>query len=144
MPWVNNVTTSTLVWQGQQYTYSENSPETTAQYGMETAFSLFNFNIESYMYYKKLDWLLGIIGGAMLLFYIILWIPCTYINRTLHQMNNVNQLLLINHSTEGEPLTESNVTAANVSNWYWLSNPILDNLVSNCKTASKLVFAADQ
>ena len=46
------------------------------------------FSVTSYRYYKKLDWLLGIIGGAMLLFYIILWVPCNYIAKTVHQITN--------------------------------------------------------
>jgi len=58
----------------------------------------------------------------MLLFYIILWVPCNFINKTIHQMNNVNQLLLINHANEEEPITEDKVTAANVTTAYWFSN----------------------
>lgn len=68
-------------------------------YGIEVNFSLDQYSVMSYRYYKKLDWLLGIIGGAMLLFYIFLWVPCNFISKTIHQMNNVNQLLLINHAT---------------------------------------------
>jgi len=52
--------------------------------------------IVAYRYYKKLDWLIGIIGGAMLLFYIILWIPCNFINKNLHKIRNTEELLLIN------------------------------------------------
>lgn len=37
-------------------------------------------------------------------------------------MNNVNQLLLINHANEEEPITEDKVTAANVTTAYWFSN----------------------
>ena len=57
--------------------------------GIEVNFSLHKFNIMAHRYYRKLDWLLGIIGGAMLLFYIILWVPCVYINKTLHLIRNV-------------------------------------------------------
>lgn len=98
----------------------------------------------SYRYYKKLDWLLGIIGGAMLLFYIILWVPCNFIARTIHQMNNVSQLLLINHAEEGEPITEVKVTAANVSNSYWISNFITNKCFKGVESADNLVKAGER
>ncbi len=77
----------------------------------------------------------------MLLFYIILWVPCNFINKTIHQINNVNQLLLINHAQEHEPITESKVTAANVSNAYWFSSYFTKKLFSSVESADKLVLA---
>jgi hypothetical protein len=98
MPWANNITSNTLVWLGQQRTTSVLDTQDAAAYGAEVDFQVDKYNIISYRYYKKLDWLFGIIGGAMLLFYIILWVPCNYISRTTHQIQNVNQLLLIDHT----------------------------------------------
>jgi hypothetical protein len=100
MPWLNNLTKSSLIWLGQSYTLGQVSIEGSSSFGIEVDFSFNQYSVMSYRYYKKLDWLLGIIGGAMLLFYIILWIPCNFIARNLHQMNNVSQLLLINHADE--------------------------------------------
>lgn len=77
----------------------------------------------------------------MLLFYIILWIPCTYINKQIHQMRNVNQLLLLNHAKDEEPITEDKLSAANVSYWYFLSNPVIDYFSSSAKNANNLVKA---
>ena len=76
------------------------------------------YNIQAYRYYKKLDWLLGIIGGAMLLFYILLWIPCSYINRNRHRVDNVSHFLMMNHAKEEEPITEEKVGPAVVSGWF--------------------------
>jgi len=82
----------------------------------------------SYRYYKKLDWLLGIIGGAMLLFYIILWVPCNYINKTLHIIRNTESLLLVRYGKEEENILACELAAAKVSNFYWFSNPIFNYL----------------
>lgn len=101
MPWLNNITRNTLTWLGKSKTVSVFDPINAASQGIEVYFSLDNYNIVSYRYYKKLDWLFGIIGGAMLLFYLILWVPCNYIARTLHQINNVRQLLLISIAEDG-------------------------------------------
>jgi hypothetical protein len=39
---------------------------------------------------------MGIIGGAMLLFYLLLWVPFNYINKTIHQIRNTENLMLLN------------------------------------------------
>ncbi len=48
----------------------------------------------SYRYYKKLDFLLGMIGGAVVLLYLLFWIPFSYINRTLQKIRNAEELLM--------------------------------------------------
>jgi hypothetical protein len=143
MPWINNVTQNNLIWLGEVNTIYYLDPGTAAINGIQVDFSLMNYSVVSYRYYKKLDWLLGIIGGAMLLFYIILWVPCNFVNGTLHRMRNANQLLLLNHSKEEEPWHESNFTAANVSNWYWLSNWLTNCLSTKLKQAHNLVQTAE-
>ena len=101
MPWVNNITKNGLIWLGSSIKLYQDPVEVSASWGIEVDFSLYKYGIDSFRYYKKLDWLLGIIGGAMLLFYIILWVPCNYINRNLHKINNVPQLLVFNVAPEG-------------------------------------------
>ena len=93
MPWLDEVIEGGLVWLGRSMTGQQTDSQSVGN-GIEINFSLHKYNIEAYVYYRKLDWLLGIIGGAMLLFYIILWIPCTYINRNLHIVRNVSFFLL--------------------------------------------------
>ena len=141
MPWLNNITEKGPVWLGRSQTLYQFSPTQSALNGLEIDWSFDKYHIASYRYYKKLDWLLGIIGGAMLLFYIILWVPCNYISRTKHKKDNVNHFLLINHAGEDHRISESSVTAANVSGWYYLSNPIMNSISSEARSASKLVMA---
>lgn len=78
----------------------------------------------------------------MLLFYIILWVPCNYIAKTMHQISNAEKVLLLNHSND-EPLTEEHLFPAYVSKWFWLSNPVLDCCFPPTRNASKMVAAAE-
>ena len=48
----------------------------------------------SYRYYKKLDFLLGMIGGAVFLIFLFFWVPYSYVNRTLQKMKNAEELFL--------------------------------------------------
>jgi hypothetical protein len=66
-----------------------------AKNGVEVGFAPSDSNINSFRYYKKIDLMIGYIGGAMLLFYLILWVPFNYINKTIHQIRNTRSLLLI-------------------------------------------------
>lgn len=143
MPWLNNVTETTLIWLGKSQTFQINNPLDAASEGVKVYFTLNRYNLVSYRYYKKLDWLLGIIGGAMLLFYIILWVPCSYIARTAHEIDATHQLLLRSTNSSDEPATEADLIPATVSKWYWISNFITDKLFSEAKKAGKLVKAAE-
>ena len=105
MPWVDFTTASGLVWLGQSMLVSQQKGGQAVTNGIEVNFSLNKYNVIAYRYYRKLDWLLGVIGGAMLLFYIILWLPCSYLNRTLHITRNVPYFLLNNLAKEGQPIT---------------------------------------
>lgn len=51
------------------------------------------YQLRTFRYYKKIDFLAGVVGGAMLLFYLILWVPFNYINKTVHQIRNTQQFL---------------------------------------------------
>lgn len=48
----------------------------------------------SFRYYKKLDFVLGMIGGAVSLIYLFFWIVFSNVNRTLQKMKNAEELLL--------------------------------------------------
>lgn len=96
MPWLNYQTKSHLIWLGQIYNYYLLSDDTAAKNGVELDVTYYTYQIRSFRYYKKVDFLAGIIGGAILLFYIIFWVPFNYINKTIHQIRNTRQLLLFN------------------------------------------------
>lgn len=96
MPWRNMKNASNMVWLGEIYNYYLLDPESAARYGVIVTMSEHLYQIRAFRYYKKVDFLLGVVGGAMLLFYLILWVPCNYINKTVHQITNTENLLL-NH-----------------------------------------------
>jgi hypothetical protein len=88
MPWNNFQTQSNLVWLGQIYNAVLLTLEDSGRYGASVYISEYIYQIRTFRYYKKVDFLVGVIGGAMLLYYLILWVPFNYINKTLHQMRN--------------------------------------------------------
>lgn len=53
-------------------------------------------------YYKKIDWLLGVIGGGMFLFYLMFWAVFNYVNRSLLKIELANKLILKNITTEND------------------------------------------
>ena len=87
---------------------------------------------------------MGIIGGAMLLFYLILWVPFNYINRTIHQMRNTEKFLLVNKAKDDEPVLAEDLFLAKVPWYYWISNPILDSSFPKLKEASELVMEGER
>jgi hypothetical protein len=88
MPWLNNQKKSHLIWLGQMYNYYLLNDDTAAKNGVYLEFTYYLYQIRTFRYYKKIDLLAGVIGGAMLLFYILLWVPFNYINKTIHQIRN--------------------------------------------------------
>jgi len=61
----------------------------------------------------------------MLLFYVMLWIPFHYINKTLHRIRNAEALVLINMGKDDEPLTEMELTGVKISYWFYVRNSLL-------------------
>jgi len=53
--------------------------------GIRNGFIASRFQNQVFRHYKKIDWLLGIIGGTMFLFFIILYLPLYYINQWLKE-----------------------------------------------------------
>jgi hypothetical protein len=94
MPWKNNKDTSNLVWMGNLVNDYNLDPLEAAAYGIDIFLTQSQYQLRAFRYYKKVDFLLGVVGGAMLLFYLILWVPFNYINKTVHQVRNTQQLLL--------------------------------------------------
>lgn len=95
MPWKNIKNVSNLVWMGEMYNALLLDPITAARYGVVVSISNYLYQLRTFRYYKKVDFLMGVVGGAMLLFYLILWVPFNYINKTLHQIKNTENLLLV-------------------------------------------------
>lgn len=53
-----------------------------------------NYQYQIFRYYKKEDWLIGVIGGSAFLIYLALWVICHPINQALFRMNAAEELLL--------------------------------------------------
>ena len=144
MPWRNSQNHSNIIWLGQLYNQGLLTPEDAAREGVYTYFTQESYQIRSFRYYKKIDFLVGIIGGAMLLFYLILWVPFNYINRTIHQMRNTEKFLLLNKAKDDEPVLAEDLFLAKVPWYYWISNPILDSFFPKLKEASELVMEGER
>jgi len=86
MPWWNKKVISSLAWFGVVKGIPKNST-TVVSPVPKVDVTTINFQDKIYRYYKKIDWLLGIIGGGMFLFFLVLWIPCNFINQSLQHMN---------------------------------------------------------
>jgi hypothetical protein len=96
MPWKNMREVSNLVWMGELYNMYLLDLQDAGRYGVTLSISEYRYQIRTFRYYKKVDFLMGIIGGAMLLFYLLLWVPFNYINKTIHQIRNTENLMLLN------------------------------------------------
>jgi hypothetical protein len=86
-PNFNNKTVTNFVWNGNPKGFARNASAVLSN-SIRIDYIASTYNTLQYRYYKKIDWLLGIIGGGIFLFYFIAWIPCTYINRTFQKMSN--------------------------------------------------------
>lgn len=98
MPWKNNKQTSYLVWLGDLIHDYALDPLEAGRYGIDVFLTQGQYQLRTFRYYKKVDFLMGVVGGAMLLFYLILWVPFNYINKTVHQIRNTHQFLLEHRS----------------------------------------------
>lgn len=100
MPWKNYKDVTNLVWTGDLINDYVLGQYDAARYGVEIMLTPGSKQLRAFRYYKKLDFLVGIVGGAMLLFYLMLWVPFNYINKTVHQIRNTLQLILVNKGRE--------------------------------------------
>lgn len=87
MPWWNNNTYTHLFWTG-----TSEGLDVQQQVIFTVGIFIDYFTDDefrySYRYYKKLDFLIGTIGGAIFLIFLMFWLPFSYINRTLQKMRN--------------------------------------------------------
>lgn len=94
MPWRNMKYSSNLGFFGQQKAVPR-----TAGLFIYTPFPQIdtiasNYQYQIFRYYKKEDWLLGVIGGSAFLIYLALWVVCHPINQALFRMYAAEELLL--------------------------------------------------
>jgi len=79
MPWYNNQTYTFMAWDGI----------TSGQYFQQdwiTSLGIGTFLLHYpkteivFRYYRKLDWMIGMLGGGIFILFLLFWIPCNYIN----------------------------------------------------------------
>ena len=47
-----------------------------------------------YRYYRKIDWLIGILGGGGILLFLIFWSCCYWVNRTYQKIDTAKALFV--------------------------------------------------
>lgn len=80
LPWFNYKQRTGPAWYGTMLGAPKISSSTTLL-GVRNGFVASRYQNQVFRYYKKVDWLLGIIGGAMFLFFIVLYLPFYYLNQ---------------------------------------------------------------
>ncbi len=99
LPWNNFRKLSAPAWFGSTSSVPKNV--TATQSGVRVGISASRFQNQVYRYYKKADWLLGIIGGAMFLFYMVLYVPLHFFNSCQKRRRAAAELLIWhNHESE--------------------------------------------
>jgi hypothetical protein len=61
-----------------------------------------NYQNMVFRYYKKEDWMLGVVGGGIFLIHFMLWTICHTFNRGLSQVNAAEELLIEENETKSE------------------------------------------
>lgn len=98
MPWFNNVTYLYATWQGltigRQLTGDQ-----IATSGVGTFMTVDTIQNIVFREYKKLDWLLGMLGGGIFLLFLILWVPCNFISTIKEKVENCQSIVLIENTS---------------------------------------------
>lgn len=110
---------SVISWSGNYQGTKAQSLEGASTSGVQSAFTVTNGMQVAVRFYNKLDWLLGIIGGGMFLFFIIFWAVFNYFNRSWTRLNLANQLLL-QKITEDNPQSEEDLIPVAIPSHYML------------------------
>lgn len=94
LPWRNYRNVTNLAWLGET-TFAYQSDATAAISSGYTNYITFRNKKEiNLRYYKKLDWLIGIIGGGCFLLFLIFWAVFHHVNRAFLKMELARALLL--------------------------------------------------
>lgn len=100
MPWWNNKNVTTMNWNGDFAGLAATTFNQVGLNGFKDSFKIVDKVQYAVRFYKKLDWLLGIIGGGCFLFYLIFRFIFGYYNRYMAIVDLANSILLIKTSEE--------------------------------------------
>jgi hypothetical protein len=81
MPWWNNNTVQGPYWMGN-VDGKDLTEVGTSSIGFYIDYYTFQQLTIAFRYYKKMDFLLGMIGGTIFLLFLIFWVPINFLNRT--------------------------------------------------------------
>ena len=112
-PWRNNRNVSTLSWNGEQIFVAS----TNTLFGIKFDDS----HVVAVRYYKKLDWLIGIIGGGMFFVFIVFWSIFNPINRWLQRIELPSKFFL-RQSTIEYPQSDQDLSPLKVSPLFLIRN----------------------
>lgn len=98
MPWMNKQNVTTMNWNGDFEGKAALNFNQVGLNGFKDSFKIVDKVQYAVRYYKKLDWLLGIIGGGCFLFYLIFRFAFKYYNRYMTMIDLANSILLVKTS----------------------------------------------
>lgn len=99
MPWYNNITKIIPVWEG--LSDGRALDESNAQIQGTATFIATQISQRIiFREYKKLDWLLGMLGGGIFLLYLIFWVPLNFISTLKQKLQSCYSTTLVRNDME--------------------------------------------
>lgn len=123
MPWRNNRNITLMSYSGNIVGLTALNTEIAATSGAQQTLRMSNSLEVAVRYYKKLDWLLGVIGGGMFILFAIFWVVFSYYSRQIAQFELAQQLLL-QKITNDNPRSEEDLIPIKIP-WYYMLRRLL-------------------
>jgi hypothetical protein len=123
MPWRNNRNITLMSYSGNLKGVTALNTQTAATSGTQQTLRVANSLEVAVRFYKKLDWLLGVIGGGMFLLFAIFWVVFSYYSRHAAQFELAQQLLL-QKITNDYPRSEEDLIPVKIP-WNYMLRRIL-------------------
>ena len=79
LPWRNARGRKSMIWYGLREGMAQERDSYTDDIDWRLVAS--RYRTELYRYYRKIDWMIGVVGGGVFLLYLMFWLPCHFINQ---------------------------------------------------------------
>lgn len=93
MPWYNNNSALIMKWMGRVGGYT-NTLTSVLSFGAAGFIAVSPEQRIVFRNYVKLDWILGMLAGGILILFLIFWVPCHFISRIKQQMQICRSTIL--------------------------------------------------
>lgn len=123
MPWRNNRNLTVMSYSGNVKGTGALQLQSAALAGAQQQLIISNSLEVAVRFYKKLDWLLGVIGGGMFILFAICWLVFSWYNRQMAQIELAQQLLL-QKTTNDFPRSEEDLIPARIPLWYMIKRMV--------------------